>query len=68
MLLHELACADLVDRSWMRFAFPERLSREVPAREAGTADPAAVVGSAARWVLLSEIPPQEHASAFLGLA
>ncbi len=36
-------------------------------RSRGTDGATAVAGPAARWALLSEVPPEEHASAFLGL-
>jgi len=43
------------------------LTRRASTRGRGTAGAAAVAAPAARRVLLSEVPPQEHASAFLGL-
>ena len=43
------------------------LPRRAGTRSRGTDGTAAVAGPAARRLLLSEVPPEEHASAFLGL-
>lgn len=43
------------------------LSRRGSTPSRGTAGAAAVAGPAARWVLLAEVSPEEHASAFLSL-
>src|SRR3974377_2276605 len=65
---HKLGCADLV-AGVMRAPHFSRMSLWRPAsmHSGGIDGAAAVAGPAAGRLLLSEISPEEHASAFFGL-